>query len=108
MAKPELSEQGREDMARHLSAQRRMQSGVAWSEGLDEHPEASKHLRVGVNSAMCDHAALVELLVAKGVITPDEYAKAIADRMDQEASDYAKEISARVGRPVSLGEAGIG
>ena len=50
--------------------------------------------------------ALEELLVAKGVITPDEYMKAIADRMEEEAAGYEKELTARVGRPVTLGEAG--
>jgi len=57
-----------------------MQTGVKFMQNF-EHPtevipdnaiepsDAPKHLRVGINTIMCDHAALVKLLVKKGIIT---------------------------------------
>lgn len=80
-----------------------VQSGVAMKTELKIGEEtAPKHLRVGVNSAMCDHAALVRLLVVKGVITEDEYLSAIAQSMNDEADRYEKELSGILGRDVVL------
>ena len=42
----------------------------------EAEPEG-KVLRVGVNSAMVDHAALVRLLIAKGIFTLEEYEEAL-------------------------------
>jgi hypothetical protein len=53
-----------------------------------EHPQS----RTGINLAMRDHASLVELLIAKGVITDDEYAKAIADGAETEVRRLEEEL----------------
>jgi hypothetical protein len=42
---------------------------------------------------MCDGSALAKLLMAKGVITEEEYAKAIADEMEAEKARYEKRLS---------------
>jgi hypothetical protein len=52
-----------------------------------------KHLRVGVNSAMVDSGALIDLLIRKGVITEDEISKELADKMEQEVKMYRKELN---------------
>lgn len=91
-----------DDIERYQRMAHAMQSGVKMLMNYQEGPqpddikEAStspKHLRTGVNSAMCDHAALVEMLVEKGIITPDEYQKAIADQMEAEVHRYERHVS---------------
>lgn len=47
-----------------------------------------KHLRVGVNAAMTEHAALAFLLIKKGVITKEEYIEELRLAMNQELSLY--------------------
>lgn len=65
-----------------------MQSGVAMKMNYDTSETSPKHLRVGVNSAMCDQAALVQLLVTKGIITLAEYEAAITAEMGREVERY--------------------
>jgi hypothetical protein len=59
----------------YVQALHGMQSGVAYEMGLPDRGSATsaKHLRVGVNSAMIDTAAIVDLLVAKRVFTREEF-----------------------------------
>jgi hypothetical protein len=42
---------------------------------------------------MCDHAALVRLLIAKGVFALEEYSKEIADEMERERERYELRIA---------------
>ena len=78
-----------------------MQSAVAAKMAIDPAETTPKHLRVGVNSAMCDQAALVQLLVAKGVITIEEYGDAITQEMAREVERY-KQWFAQQGLPVDF------
>lgn len=82
-----------------------MQSGVATEMNIPgrSHTTTPKHLRVGVNSAMVDSSALAELLIAKGIITEDEYAEAIAAGMEREAKAYEDRLSEHYGRKITLG-----
>lgn len=80
-----------DDRARYLAACHAMQTGVQLE--ITRKGEAGaganhKHLRVGVNVALCDHAALAALLVNKGVITREEYTEAIAETMEAEVERY--------------------
>lgn len=77
-----------EDHQRYLAAAHAMQSGVAHKMHVDPSETSPKHLRVGVNSAMVDAAAVARLLIAKGVFTEDEYYAAIADQMEREKALY--------------------
>lgn len=81
-----------EDVARYRQAAHAMQSGVKLDQELGSPDGSPKHLRVGVNSAMVDHAALVQLLIAKGILTEDEYHKAIADGMEAEVERYRERL----------------
>ncbi len=74
-----------------------MQSGVAYKMNYDPTDTTPKHLRVGVNAAMCDHAALVNLLMAKGIITEDEYFDALIESMQREVDNYTREINEQLG-----------
>jgi hypothetical protein len=74
-----------------------MQSGVAMKMNYDPSETTPKHLRVGVNSAMCDHAALVSLLLQKGIITEAEYFEAITEHMQAEVKRYEEWLNERLG-----------
>lgn len=90
---------------RYMAAAHAMQSGVATEIGLDglETGAASpKHLRVGVNSAQVANAALAGLLIAKGIITQEDYAEALAAGMEAEQERYEQHLSARLGKTVKL------
>lgn len=65
-----------------------MQSGVAMELARNPISGTAKHLRVGVNVALRDHASLVALLVSKGIITYEEYERAMTEGMNEEVERY--------------------
>jgi hypothetical protein len=79
-----------------------MQTGVAMELESDPRGGTPKHLRVGVNAAMSDHAALARLLIRKGVISEEEYAEAVRVEMNDMADGYEEKLSERYGRPIKL------
>lgn len=85
------------DRERYAAAAHGMQSGVAMEMTHNPAPTSPKHLRVGVNAAMVDHAALAALLIAKGVFTEDEYVAALADAMEREQARYEQHLRERFG-----------
>ena len=76
--------------AEYLSHLHAMQTGVMYEIELDPKNAGTdpKHLRVGVNASMSDHAGLVELLIRKGVFTSEEYVDAVAESMKHEKERY--------------------
>lgn len=90
------------DIQRYTAAAHAMQSGVAFKMGHDPHETSPKHLRVGVNSAMSDSSALAMLLMAKGLITEEEYVQAQADAMEREAELYRRWLSDHTGANIIL------
>ncbi len=86
-----------EKMERYKALCHAMQTGVAYKMNYDPTDTTPKHLRVGVNVAMCDHGALVNLLIAKGIITEDEYFDALVESMQREVDNYTREISEQLG-----------
>ena len=90
------------EQQRYLDACHAMQSGVAAEMNFDPAPTEPKHLRVGVNSALVGTAALAGLLIAKGVITLEEYEAAQAAQMEAERDAYAARISEHYGTNVQL------
>lgn len=87
---------------RYQATAHAMQSGVAFSMANDPTETTPKHLRVGINSAMVEHSALVGLLIKKGLITEVEYYEALADSMEAEAKRYQQRLSQIYGRDVEL------
>jgi hypothetical protein len=76
---------------RWVAAQHAMQSGVMFEIETGRGSAGGttpKLLRVGVNTTLTDHASLVKLLIAKGVITDLEYAQACCDGMEAEVRRY--------------------
>ena len=86
-----------ENIARFDAAARAMQSGVAAKMTFDASETSPKHLRVGVNSAHVSDAALLDLLIEKGLVTKEEFFEKLATWMEKEADGYKKEVNAHYG-----------
>ena len=92
------------DQQRYLNACHAMQTGVKWEmeqqAGSQHIATSPKHLRVGVNSALVSHGALVKLLVEKGILTEDEYITSQADAMEAEVALYEERANRGNAGPV--------
>ena len=66
-------------------------------------PDGSpKHLRTGLNVIMVEHAGLVEVLEAKGIITAEEYWESLVGAMKLEVKRYEFRLAKTMGRDVRL------
>jgi hypothetical protein len=74
-----------------------MQSGVAMKMNYEPGETTPKQLRVGVNAAMCDQAALARLLIEKGLITEAEYVAAVEAEMGREVERYESWLTEYLG-----------
>lgn len=61
-----------------------MQSATMYEQTNGSDSGTPKHLRTGINAAMSDHAALVRILISKGILTEQEYIEAIRLEMNNE------------------------
>jgi len=103
-----------EAKAKYMLHSRRVQSGIKWLMELaacgkaDYGAAEPKHLRVGVDITKADQGSLARLLIAKGVITEDEYLNALADGMEMEANAFEKELQEQLGDSrIKLGPTGF-
>ena len=96
----EISDEEAAHWARYTAAAHAMQSGIEFSK--DKSEQQPKHLRVGINTAKVETGAVVALLVEKGVITNEEFARTAADFMEREAAEYQRELSKELGTDVKL------
>lgn len=69
-----------------------MQTGVAYVQAKDPIDGSPKHLRVGINAAMIEHAALANLLIRKGIITDEEYVDGIIAELEREVERYTQQV----------------
>jgi len=90
------------DQKDYIEAQHAMQTGVSMMMQYEPGETQRKSLRVGINTALCDQAALVSLLIEKGIITEDEYMAAIAKEMNREVQRYKERIQRYLGGPPEL------
>lgn len=66
-----------------------MRSGVELDLMLrPDDGQLNKHLRMSIDVAMSDHAALTRILVSRGLITELEYHQALVDAMESEVKSY--------------------
>lgn len=74
-----------------------VQTGIAYKIEMapDEAGASPKHLRVGIDSAMVSDAALVRLLVKKGLITHEEYMEELTLEANRELERYEEWFRAR-------------
>lgn len=80
-----------------------VQSGVKFDQESGSECGSPKHLRVGVNLRACDHAAVVRLLIDKGIITEEEYYDSLIAEYKREIERYESVLTQRFGRTVKLG-----
>lgn len=92
-----------EKVALNNALRHAMQSGVAHHHKHDATDGSPKHLRVGVNAVAVDHAALVGLLIKKGIFTEDEYIDALNEGMSREVKAYEKLLTDLLGITITLG-----
>lgn len=79
-----------------------MQTGVQTKMNYEDKDTQPKHLRVGINAAMSDHAALVYLLVRKGLITEEEYFDSMIEFMEREVESYRALLHDLLGANITL------
>src|SRR6266849_2534064 len=91
-----------EYVTRWKAAMHAVQSGVAMEMERGSKDTEPKHLRVGINGALCDHGALVKLLVDKGVVTEEEYLRAIAESAEAEKARYEERLWQQTGGSITL------
>lgn len=91
-----------EDKARYIRAMHAMQTGIAYLLEKDPTPSHPKHVRLGINSAMVQNAALATILMDKGIMTRDEYDKVMADMSEAEVALYEAELAEKYRTVVKL------
>lgn len=79
-----------------------MQTGVEYLKEKEPKLVDTKHLRVGVNSALVSLGATVKLLIDKGLLTEHEYWKALVDAMKEEVQSHEAALSKATGAAVTL------
>jgi hypothetical protein len=87
---------------RYRAAAHAIQTGVALALDRGDTMASPKQLRVGIDLRACDHAALVRLLIAKGVVTEEEYLEAIADEAEREKKRIEDSLLERYGVRIGL------
>lgn len=90
-------------MKEYKEACHAMQSGVAAVMEYDPHETEPKHLRVGVNSAMVETSAIVQMLISKGVCTLKEFEGFLQKEMNNEVDRYEAQLKEHYGADIKLG-----
>jgi len=91
-----------EFMAEYVRLGHAIQTGVAHEHANGSTDGSPKHLRTGLANVMSDHGSICRLLIAKGVITEQEYFHAILDGLKQEVATYEQRLEARLGAKITL------
>lgn len=87
---------------RYLALAHAIQTGVACDQGGGSDDGSPKHLRTGINLAMCDIATLTSLLIEKGVFTLEEFKAKQIEFMEKEVKTYEQRLSKRAGMPITI------
>jgi hypothetical protein len=103
--KPKVSDKAKELYTKLHQLAHAVQTGVMYE--IEKTPANSatspKHLRTGVNMAMCENAALVELLIDKGIFTLEEILQYNCNKVQEEVENYERRLSAAYGMKITLG-----
>lgn len=87
----------------NLALSHAIQTGVKYEQELLGSDDGTpKHLRTGVNIAMCECSALVQLLVNKGICTTEEAFTAINGMLHEEVNKYEARLTEGLGKKVKL------
>jgi hypothetical protein len=79
-----------------------IQTGVGYEHEYGSQDGTPKHLRTGLANVMSDLGSIGRLLIAKGVITEQEYFHAILEGLKQEVAVYEQRLEARLGAKITL------
>lgn len=85
-----------------------VQSAIRYVMTQEGHPDSGptvdmlKHLRVGVDCRAADTLGLVELLIAKGVFTSEEYIEHMRLAMNQELHMHERHCRDTYGLPANV------
>ena len=88
------------DEERYIAAAHAVQSGIKYAK--DKSFMEPKHLRVGIDTAKVEQGGLATLLIEKGIITKEEYMKAIADAREAEKVKWENKISEEYNAEIKL------
>lgn len=80
-----------------------VQTGVKSKMQYDPHETQPAHLRVGVNSAMIEFSALLDVLIEKKILTLEEFEVSLVKWAKKEVETYEKELSDHHGTKITLG-----
>jgi hypothetical protein len=98
-----LSEKEERLLARSNELMHAIQSGIAYNMQLDPNGETSaKHLRVGVNNALIQHAALIRVLCDSHVILLEKYLEVYVALLEDEKKSYEAQLTTMYGRNIKL------
>lgn len=86
----------------YFKAVHAVQSGIAAKMNIDPKDIKPKHLRTGINMAMVQDAALVALLIEKGIITHKEYYTSLLKWAQKEQRDYEEYLSTHYKTKITL------
>jgi hypothetical protein len=87
---------------RYNAALHAVQTGVRMLIELGDTLATPKHLRTGIDSAHVSDAAVVRLLIAKGIITEHEHLEALTVAMEEERKSYEDRLTEKIGKKVTL------
>jgi hypothetical protein len=73
-----------------------IQSAIAYQMNYSDFAEP-KHLRVGIDITKGEQGGLARLLIAKGLITEDEYLDAMIDGLERELEFQTKQVHSVTG-----------
>jgi hypothetical protein len=79
-----------------------IETGVEYERLIGSSATEGEHLRASINLMLCEHAALIQLLLAKGIITQEEVFGAQLQELAAEVHRYEERLSRRTGTRVSL------
>lgn len=88
--------------AEYMQAMHAMQTGVAYSLEIDAAEGDIKHIRVGINSALCSIATLTYILMEKNIITEEEYFTKLLELTRNDVKDYEGKLSEHYGSNITL------
>lgn len=86
----------------YQDAMHAMQTGVAHMIERDRSEASLKHIRVGINSALCSVSALMLILVEKGLVTEEEYFTKLLELVKEDVKDYEAKLTQLIGKPITL------
>lgn len=87
---------------RYMDLAHSVQSAVGWLLERDAKSGTPKHLRTGLDVTKCEQAALVNLLVDRGIITEEEYVRGINEMLEKEVQRHEAEAERHFGLKVTF------